>query len=107
MPDEKRPDRDRGAAPVKERKPKTKRPRMYRVVFHNDDYTTMEFVVWVLRKVFHLPEPEATHVMLTVHHKGKSAVGSYTKDIAESKVAQTLALAEQHGMPLMVTSEPE
>lgn len=89
-----------------EKKVKTKRPRKYNVIMHNDDYTTMEFVVWVLKKVFHLSDAEATHCMLTVHHKGKGSVGEFTRDIAESKTQETLALAEAHGMPLMVTTEP-
>ncbi len=67
---------------------KTKRPRKYHVVFHNDDYTTMEFVVHVLEKFFHKGETEATQIMLEVHHKGYGIVGVFTRDIAESKASR-------------------
>jgi ATP-dependent Clp protease adaptor protein ClpS len=91
---------------VQER-PKTHVPRRYRVIFHNDDYTTMEFVVLVLMKFFHRTETEATHIMLSVHHKGHGVAGVYTKDIAETKVAQVQDYAKEHGMPLRLTAEPE
>ncbi|MGM0577561.1 MAG: ATP-dependent Clp protease adapter ClpS [Myxococcota bacterium] len=110
MGEEKRPREDGpdgGTGTVLERKPRTKRPRMYRVLLHNDDYTTMEFVVWVLTQVFHKSEAEATHLMLTIHSKGMGVAGVYTRDIAETKVAQVLSLAEEHGMPLICTSEPD
>jgi len=98
---------DGGRETVLERAPKTKKPKMYRVLLHNDDYTTMEFVVWVLQRVFRKTEAGATHLMLTIHHKGKGVAGVYTRDIAESKVAQVGDLAKEHGMPLMCTSEPD
>lgn len=86
---------------------KTKRPRRYQVVFHNDDYTTMEFVVHVLMKFFHKSETEATQIMLQVHHKGYGIVGVYTRDVAESKAAQVMAYAKENGHPLKCTAEPE
>ena len=86
---------------------KTKRPRRYQVVFHNDDYTTMEFVVHVLMKFFHKTETEATQVMLHVHHKGYGIVGVYTRDVAETKATQVTDYAKQHGHPLKCTAEPE
>ncbi len=110
MGEEKGPKVDRpggGTETVLERKPKTKRPKLFRVLLHNDDYTTMEFVVYVLQSVFHKSEAEATHLMLTIHHKGKGIAGVFTLDIAESKVAQVIALAQEHSMPLMCTSEPD
>ena len=87
-------------------KPTVDTPKMYRVILHNDHYTTMEFVVEVLMKVFHKPAQEATHIMLDVHRKGKGQVGVFTRDIAETKVAQVLFLARQREYPLKCTCEP-
>ncbi len=77
------------------------------MVFHNDDYTTMEFVTLVLRVFFHKSEAEATHIMLTVHKKGSGVAGVYTRDVAETKVREVTRYARDHGMPLLVTAEPE
>jgi ATP-dependent Clp protease adaptor protein ClpS len=82
-------------------------PRRYKVVFHNDDYTTMEFVVEVLISYFHKTQAEATHVMLTIHKTGRGIAGIYTREIAETKVAQVMDYAKKHGMPLLLTAEPE
>jgi ATP-dependent Clp protease adaptor protein ClpS len=73
---------------------RTKRPRRYQVVLHNDDYTTMEFVVHVLEKFFHLGETEATRIMLHVHHKGYGIVGTFSRDVAETKASQVTAYAK-------------
>ena len=99
------PERDDGLA-IAER-PKTKRPRKYVVVFHNDDYTTMEFVVHVLMKFFHLDETGATTVMLNIHRKGYGVAGIFTRDIAETKAALVMDYAKEHGHPLKCTAEPE
>lgn len=85
---------------------RTQKPKQYKVILHNDNYTTMEFVVLVLMKFFHKGETEATHIMLTVHHKGSGVAGVYTKDVAETKVHQVTAFAQEHGMPLRLTAEP-
>ena len=90
-----------------EKKARVEKVRRYKVLFHNDDYTTMEFVVLVLRKFFHKSETEATHIMLSVHHKGHGVAGIYTRDVAETKVDQVTAYAQENGMPLRVTAEPE
>jgi ATP-dependent Clp protease adaptor protein ClpS len=84
----------------------TKRPRRYQVVFHNDDYTTMEFVVHVLMKFFHKTESESTQIMLSVHYKGYGVVGVFTRDVAETKAEQVVAYAKENGHPLQVTAEP-
>ena len=88
-------------------RPTVKRPRRYRVVFHNDDYTTMEFVIRVLMDVFHKDEAEATRLMLEVHQLGSAAVGVYTRDVAETKAEQAMAHAKREGHPLRCTAEPD
>ncbi len=88
-------------------RPSTKQPRRYVVVFHNDDYTTQEFVVHVLLKFFHKSMTEATQIMLHVHHRGWGVVGTYTRDEAESKVDLVMAYAKENGHPLRCTAEPE
>ena len=100
---------DNGAAgETKERTRTTERiktPDMFRVVLHNDDYTTMEFVVEVIIKIFRRSIMDATKIMLHVHKSGKGTVGVYTHDIAATRVRQTLALAHQHDYPLRCTME--
>ena len=95
---------DRGLA-VEEAKPRLKKPPLYRVVLLNDDYTPMEFVVEILERVFSMDRPKATQVMLEVHTRGKGVCGVFTYEIAETKVAQVCAYAEQHQHPLMCTME--
>ncbi len=90
-----------------EREVRTEKVRRYKVVFHNDDYTSQEFVVMVLMKFFHKSETEATHIMLSVHHKGHGVAGLYTRDVAETKVAQVQEVAKEYGHPLRLTAEPE
>ena len=90
-----------------ERKSKLEKVRRYKVLLHNDDYTTMEFVIDVLMKFFHKSETEATHIMLSVHHKGHGVAGVYTKDVAETKAQQVMDAARENGMPLLITTEPE
>lgn len=97
-------DRETGLA-VEERK-KTRRPRRFKVLIYNDDFTTMDFVVYVLIKHFRKPPAEATHVMLQVHHKGVGIAGIYPRDVAETKVAEATAEAQEHGMPLRLEVRP-
>lgn len=82
-------------------------PRRFRVLLHNDDYTTMDFVVHVLVEVFHKSRAAATQTMLEVHHKGVGVAGVYTFELAESKVYQVTTLARDNSMPLRCTMEPE
>jgi ATP-dependent Clp protease adaptor protein ClpS len=88
-------------------RPKSVTPRRYKVLFHNDDYTTMEFVIIALMQFFHKSETEATYIMLTVHKKGSGIAGVFTRDVAETKVQKVTEFARDHGMPLLVTAEPE
>lgn len=90
---------------VEEARPKVKRPPLYRVVLINDDYTPMEFVVEILESVFGMERMRATQVMLEVHTKGKGVCGVYNYEIAETKVAQVMGMAQQHQHPLMCTME--
>ncbi|HNT29032.1 MAG TPA: ATP-dependent Clp protease adaptor ClpS, partial [bacterium] len=84
---------------------RTKEPSLYRVLLHNDDFTTMDFVVQILVQVFQRSAAEATQLMLDVHHKGVGTAGVYTYDIAMSKVIQAHQLAEEHRFPLRCTVE--
>ena len=83
-----------------------KQPKSYHVVLYNDDYTTMEFVVYVLETIFHHPRPVAEKIMFDVHQKGKGVAGTYTRDIAETKALQTRTLAQEHNFPLKCVAEP-
>ena len=82
-------------------------PVLWKVILHNDDYTTQDFVVWVLVSVFRKAEAEAVQVMLDVHRRGKGVAGIYPYDIADTKAAQVKALAEAQEFPLLCTLEPE
>jgi ATP-dependent Clp protease adaptor protein ClpS len=93
-------------APVAEREEKTDEPSLFQVLLHNDDYTTMEFVVWVLASVFNMPEEQAIQVMLNVHLQGIGVAGIYTFEVAEMKVEKTIALAREQEFPLLATMEP-
>ena len=86
---------------------KLKKPKMYKVLLHNDDYTTMEFVVFVLQDIFHRSEADAVQIMLHVHNTGIGVAGVYPYDVAQAKVQKVLELAEQHEFPLMSSLEPE
>ena len=93
----------------KKSKKKTRKlspPRDYKVILHNDDFTPMEFVTWILETVFHKNVPDAESIMLEVHKKGQGIAGVYTYEIAEQKVWDTLESAKENQFPLQCSAEP-
>jgi ATP-dependent Clp protease adaptor protein ClpS len=86
---------------------KLKKPALFKVLLHNDNYTTMEFVVYVLMNVFHHGEGDAIRIMFQVHQQGLGVAGVYTYEIAETKVARVTALAREFEYPLLCTMEEE
>ena len=91
---------------VLETKTRFGKPKRYNVIMHNDDVTTMDFVVHVLRVVFFKSPEDATQIMLDVHQNGSANVGIYTYDIAVSKVTKAMQLAKDEGFPLRLTIAP-
>lgn len=104
MSSETEKDEQSGTATI--RKQKLQAPRMYKVLMHNDDYTTMEFVILVLQKFFNKTSPEAQAIMLEVHTRGFGICGIYTYEVAESKVAKVVKYARDNGHPLKCSTEP-
>ena len=94
-----------GSLAVAEQKPELKRPQMYRVVLLNDDYTPMEFVVLVLKRFFNMDIDQATRVMLHVHQKGVGVCGTFSYEVAETKVTQVMDFARKNDHPLQCTLE--
>jgi len=86
---------------------KVEKPPLYRVVLHNDNYTTMEFVVLVLQKFFYKNETEANHIMLNVHKKGRGIAGIFTFEVAETKLSQVHSFAKTEQHPLKCSLEPD
>lgn len=86
---------------------KVEKPPLYRVVLHNDNYTTMEFVVLVLQKFFYKNETEANHIMLNVHKKGRGIAGIFTFEVAETKLSQVHSFAKNQDHPLKCSLEPD
>ncbi|MCB9765808.1 MAG: ATP-dependent Clp protease adapter ClpS [Alphaproteobacteria bacterium] len=98
-----RPDK-KGSLALKERT-RVEKPRMYKVLLHNDHYTTMEFVVYVLQRVFRHTEASATRIMLHIHNTGIGVAGVFTREIAETKTRKVVELARQADFPLQCTYE--
>ena len=92
---------------VKEKPPNTKRPRQYKVIMLNGDYTPMEFVVHVLEYFFKMGRAQATKVMLEVHTSGKGTCGIFSYEVAETKSAQVVSYARKNGHPLICSVEAD
>jgi ATP-dependent Clp protease adaptor protein ClpS len=102
-----RPDQDSDTGVLTRTKPKTKKPSLYKVLLLNDDYTPMEFVVFILEQFFSKNREDAYTIMLHVHQKGVGVCGVYTFEVAETKVTQVMDAARQAGHPLQCTLEKE
>ncbi|ANK81718.1 ATP-dependent Clp protease adapter ClpS [Minwuia thermotolerans] len=102
---DKRIDNDSETGVVTKAKPKTKKPSLWRVLMLNDDYTPMEFVVYVLQRYFNKDQEAATQIMLHVHQKGVGVCGVYPYEVAETKVTQVINLARENQHPLQCTLE--
>jgi len=100
-------DDEPGTGILTETKKKVEKPPLFKVLLHNDDYTTMEFVVFILKTIFHKSEPDAVKIMLAVHEQGVGIAGVYTFEIAEAKVSKVIELARQSEYPLLCTVEAE
>lgn len=100
-------DNDTGIGVVTKTKPKTKKPSMWRVLLLNDDYTPMEFVVFVLQRFFGMDEQSAAQIMLHVHQKGVGNCGVFPYEVAETKVSQVIDFARENQHPLQCTMEKE
>ena len=88
-------------------KPKTQRPKLWKVILLNDDFTPREFVVLVLKAVFRMNEDEAYNVMITAHRRGACVIAVFTKDVADTKAKEATELGKSQGYPLYFTTEPE
>jgi ATP-dependent Clp protease adaptor protein ClpS len=88
-------------------RPRLRKPPLFRVLLHNDHYTTMEFVVYVLVEVFRHPERSAIRIMLQVHQQGVGIAGVFPYEVAETKVARVIAMAKEFDFPLLCTLEEE
>jgi ATP-dependent Clp protease adaptor protein ClpS len=88
-------------------KPKTERPKLWKVILLNDDFTPREFVVLVLKAVFRMNEDEAYNVMITAHRRGACVIAVFTKDVADTKAKEATELGKSQGYPLYFTTEPE
>ena len=88
-------------------KPQVERPKLWKVILLNDDYTPREFVVMVLKAVFRMNEEQAYNVMMTAHQRGACVIAVFTKDVADTKAKEATELGKANGFPLFFTTEPE
>jgi ATP-dependent Clp protease adaptor protein ClpS len=95
------------ASVITEQQQQLKKPPLYKVLLHNDHYTTMDFVVFILQNVFHKSATDAYRIMLAVHQQGLGVAGVYPHDIAETKMERATRLAREHEFPLLCTLEEE
>lgn len=101
------PGEDSETGVATETRKKVEKPPLYKVLLHNDDYTSMDFVVFILMSVFYKDEPTARRIMLEVHNRGLGVAGVFTFEIAESKINKVTALARANDFPLLCTMEQE
>src|SRR5438093_519830 len=101
------PDIENGGEVLVEKKTKLKKPKLFKVILHNDDFTTMEFVVFILQYVFSRSEAESFTIMLKVHNEGMGIAGIYPYEIANMKCEKALNLARAREFPLLCTVEEE
>ena len=88
-------------------KDRIQRPRKYKVIMHNDDYTPMNFVTQILERIFHHSSAAAERIMLNVHQQGRGVAGIYSREVAETKCAHVIQISRENSFPLMVTTEAE
>jgi len=101
------PDMDGDTEILTERKTRLKKPKLFKVLLHNDDFTTMDFVVFILAHVFNRTEPEAIAIMLKVHNEGLGIAGTYPYEIANMKSEKAMNIAKAREYPLLCTIEEE
>jgi Uncharacterized conserved protein len=101
------PENSTRLAPRTKTNPKTARPKLYKVILYNDDYTPREFVVLVLRAVFRISDDQSYRLMMTAHKLGSCVIVVCARDIAETKAAEAMDLAKEAGFPLLFATEPE
>lgn len=99
-------DTEQETGAVAEAAEEVEEPKLYRVLLHNDDFTTMDFVIYVLKTIFRHQETEAVRLMLQVHNQGYGHAGTFTREVAETKVSEVTSLAQAHEYPLLCTMEP-
>ena len=100
-------DYEHDEAVITETDKKVEKPPLYKVLLHNDDYTTMEFVVYVLQSVFHHDELESIRIMLAVHNEGVGVAGVFTREVAETKAERVMMLAREFEFPLLSSVEEQ
>jgi ATP-dependent Clp protease adaptor protein ClpS len=98
-------DRKTGEELLEKTRPKTRKPSLFKVILHNDDYTTMQFVIDILEGIFHHAPADAFRIMMQVHREGQGICGSYTYEVAETKVAEVHDQARENGFPLRASME--
>lgn len=101
------PDRRRDEDPSVLERDKTEKPKRYKVLIHNDDYTTMEFVIFILQTVFRHTPATSARLMLAIHRTGVGVAGVYSREIAETRLEKAMAVSRESGHPLELTMEPE
>ena len=107
MAGKRRLEQEGGTTTLTRTEKKLKKPPLYKVLLHNDDYTTREFVVFALETIFHHDEASATRIMFHVHTNGVGVAGVYSREIAETKVGKCEGLARANGFPLRLSLEPD